>query len=100
MTKETYNKLGIIVWLILAITIGLTIYVNYSMPHGPSYPTGEIVCQNDDRGPCSEEYVEDMSNLNIPEWAKFLRKYFLLVVIGEIILASSLQVKGGKEFRD
>lgn len=51
----------------------LTFYVNWYMPHGPKYPTGEIVCQNDDRGPCGEQYKEDTRNLDIPEWAKFLR---------------------------
>ncbi len=100
MKKETLNTLGVMVWWILVISIGLTIYVNYFMPHGPSYPTGEIVCQNDDRGPCGEEYKEDMRNLNIPNWAKFMREYFLLVILGEIFLATYLQVKGGKEFRD
>ena len=48
-------------------------YVNHYLPHGPSYPTGDIVCQNDDRGPCREEYKEDLRGLNIPNWAKFLR---------------------------
>ena len=44
------------------------------MPHGPSYPTGDIVCLYDDRGPCGEEYKEDLRNVDIPNWAKFLRK--------------------------
>jgi hypothetical protein len=35
MDKKTFNTLGIIVWWMLAISIGLTIYVNYFMPHGP-----------------------------------------------------------------
>lgn len=100
MNKKTFNNLGIFVWWIFAITIGLTIYVNYFMPHGPSYPTGEIVCQNDERGPCGEEYKEDMRNLNIPDWAKFMREYFLLVLLVEFFLATYLQVKGGKKFRE
>lgn len=98
--QKTYNTLGIIVWWIFAISFGLTIYINYFMPHGPSYPTGDIVCQNDDRGPCGDEYKEDMSNLNIPDWAKFMRRYFLLILVGEAVLASYLQVKGGKEFKE
>ena len=43
------------------------------MPHGPSYDTGDVVCRNDDMGPCGEVYQEDMRNLNIPNWAKILR---------------------------
>lgn len=100
MNKKTYNNLGIIVWFLFVFSIGSTVYVNYFLPHGPSYPTGEVVCQNDDRGPCGDEYKEDMSNLNIPEWAKFMREYFLLFLLGEFFLATYLQVKGGKEFID
>jgi len=100
MDKKTYNIFGVIVWWIFAISMGLTIYVNYFLPHGQSYPTGEVVCQNDGRGPCGEEYKEDMSKLNIPDWAKFLREYFVLFFIGLPILAMYLQSKGGKEFKE
>jgi len=62
------------IWTSLIVLVGLTVYVNYYMPHGPSYPTGEVVCQNDDRGPCGEEYKEDLRNVDIPNWAKFLRR--------------------------
>jgi len=62
------------IWTSLIVLVGLTVYVNYGMPHGPSYPTGDIVCQNDDRGPCGEEYKEDLRNVDIPNWAKFLRR--------------------------
>jgi len=65
---------AIIIWTVFVVLVGLTVYVNYGMPHGPSYPTGDIVCQNDDRGPCGEEYKEDLRNVDIPNWAKFLRK--------------------------
>lgn len=74
MHKKLWFILTIIIWVAFFIVSGLTIYVNYYLPHGPSYPTGEIVCQNDDSGPCREEYKEDLSKVNIPNWAKFLRK--------------------------
>ena len=61
------------VWGAVVLVFGLIFYVNHYLPHGPSYPTGDVVCQNDDRGPCREEYKEDMRRLNIPNWAKFLR---------------------------
>jgi len=55
--------------------------------------TGEYVCQNDGRGPCQEEYVEDMRNLNIPDWAKFIRGNSLLLIIGLGILGGVLSIK-------
>lgn len=73
--KEGLRKiLAITIWTAFTIFFGLTVYTNYYLPHGPSYPTGEIICRNDDRGPCGEKYIEDTRNLNIPEWAKFLRE--------------------------
>lgn len=86
MTKKLLHFCAVTIWILFFATFGLTYYVNNYLPHGPSYPTGEIVCQNDDRGPCGEVYKEDMRNLNIPDWAKFLREYFLVPVIGLGIL--------------
>ncbi|WP_367159112.1 DUF6804 family protein [Erythrobacter sp.] len=58
--------------------LALTHYVNHYMPHGPMYWTGDYVCLHDGRGPCGPEMLEDMTKLDIPEWAKFLRsKAFL-----------------------
>ena len=66
--------LSITVWIASVIIFGAGVYVNYWLPHGPSYSTGEIVCQNDERGPCGEQYKEDLRGLDIPIWAKFLRQ--------------------------
>jgi hypothetical protein len=63
------------------LAFGVMYYVGHHLPHGPSIPTGDYVCMNDGRGPCGEERVEDMSQLAIPEWAKFVRRYGLLAVI-------------------
>jgi hypothetical protein len=56
------------------------------------HPTGDIVCMNDGRGPCGEERVEDLSELDIPDWAKFLRSHLMLTVlffgISTIVLAN------------
>jgi hypothetical protein len=61
------------IWL-AAIGLGGGIYyVNHYLPHGPMYDTGDVACQNDDRGPCGEQYEEDFHRLNIPDWAKFLK---------------------------
>lgn len=71
-------------WIILATIclialfsiLSLTYYVNYHLPHGTFYPTGDYNCKNDGRGPCEEDYFEDMSDLSIPDWAKFVRRYW------------------------
>ena len=76
------KKIATTIWSIFVILFCIGIYVNWVLPHGPSYPTGEVVCKYDDRGPCVEQYVEDMRNLNIPDWARFLRKNSNLLLIG------------------
>ncbi len=73
ISKKVIGIISTTIWVVFVLTIGLTAYVNYYLPHGPSYSTGEYVCQNDDRGPCAEEYKEDLRDVNIPIWAKFLR---------------------------
>lgn len=52
------------------------------MPHGPMIDTGDIVCQNDDRGPCGEKYIEDTRGLDIPNWAKVLRESGVMLLFG------------------
>lgn len=86
---------GPVTWafgLCAAIALTLTFYVNYYMPHGPKYSTGDVVCQHDGQGPCGEAMVEDMSELDIPDWAKFLRKnlvWTLFFLVGGAVLASA-----------
>ncbi|MCX6718254.1 MAG: hypothetical protein NTY81_01460 [Candidatus Staskawiczbacteria bacterium] len=63
----------IIVWVLFAIISVLFFSANHYFPKGEMYPTGDIVCQNDDRGPCGEKYKEDVSKLNVPDWAKFFK---------------------------
>jgi hypothetical protein len=71
-------------------------FVSHSyMPHGPSFSTGYTTCPDDNRGPCDFEYVgeeEDMSHLNIPEWARFLREYgvfiFLILIFTRSVCGS------------
>ncbi len=59
----------------------LTYYVNHYMPHGSMHLTGDIVCMNDGRGPCGEERVEDLSKIDIPDWAKFLRSNLIWTML-------------------
>jgi hypothetical protein len=85
------------IWLLVIVIAGLTVYVNYYLPHGPMYPTGDIVCENDDRGPCSGEYKEDLTNLNIPNWAKLFRssdsKLLLLGLVFAGIVVTTKNIK-------
>ena len=69
--------LKIILWTSFFVVIGLIYYVNHYTPRGPMYDTGDVVCLNDDRGPCGEQYKEDVDSLNIPQWEKFFKKSVL-----------------------
>jgi hypothetical protein len=73
ITKKAWKLIAIISWILFVALFGIGYYVNHYMPHGQFYSTGDYVCQNDDRGPCHEEYKEDLRFLNIPKWAKFIR---------------------------
>ena len=69
---------------------GITGYGNNFFPHGPAIPTGDYVCENDDRGPCHEATLEDTRNLNVPAWVKFERdneSAVLLSLLGVAVFA-------------
>lgn len=92
------------IWL-AAISLGGGIYyVNHYLPHGPMYATGDVVCQNDDRGPCGEEYREDFQGLDVPDWAKFLKgskaELLLMGFVFAGIIASRRPSGGYKEKAD
>lgn len=86
-----------VIWAILAIQMVLVFYINNYMPHGPMYPTGEYTCQNDNRGPCTKEYYEDMRKLNIPEWAKFMRKNDFGILFALLFVACLLYGKNNDD---
>jgi hypothetical protein len=82
--------LSTVIWTALAIMITLMFYINHYLPHGPSYPTGDYVSVNGDRGPLVEEYREDMSKLDIPDWAKFVRSSAGWCLIFGLVIAGSV----------
>ena len=92
LNRKVSKVICVIAWLVFVMAFGATYYVNFQMPHGPYYPTRDIVCQNEDRGPCGDEYKEDMRGLDIPSWAKFLRENlvftFTLLPVAGICLGS------------
>lgn len=100
LTKNVSKIISIIIFILFISMCGLTDYVNQNMPHGPFYATGDIVCENDDRGPCGEEYKEDMRGLDIPKWVKFLREnfdnLFLLLPVASICCISKKEDEEGE----
>ena len=80
----TRNRVAIVFLIILIMILGLTIYVNWYMPHGEMIPAG----YDDDRG--REVYFEDYRELNIPDWAKVIKgnKSTVILIIFAIGLIS------------
>jgi hypothetical protein len=56
------------------------------------YYTGDIACKTDDRN-CDLVKAEDMTKLDIPEWAKTMRRYSLLLILPLGIIATIMSVK-------
>ncbi len=73
-SQKFWKTFSSVLGIVIIIGAGLVVYVNYHLPHGPMIDTGDVVCQNDERGPCNEKLIEDTRNLNIPIWAKQVRK--------------------------
>jgi hypothetical protein len=87
MPRKLARAVSIGVWALFLTFCGTAYYVNYHMPHGPFYDTGDVVCENDDRGPCREQYKEDTRAVPIPQWAKLLRDNFNLLFMGLLLAA-------------
>lgn len=96
MSKKSLAIITKLIWASFFVVSIMIYYVNHYMPSGPSYPTGEYVCINDDRGPCSPEYKEDLRGLNIPNWAKFFKRseselLWIGLLLAGIIASSKLR---------
>lgn len=87
LTKKKFRS---IFWITVIILAGLTFYVN-SMPKGEMIDTGyEVEAPDWSSGGPVEKFVEDVRELNIPNWAKFLKLrgaelVLFLVVIGALL---------------
>ncbi len=86
--------LGIACLAVAVALMGGGYYLNHYTPRGPMYETGDVVCGNDDRGPCMEERREDMSALALPDWQKDVKAYgpilgILLAALGSGLIANS-----------
>jgi len=82
ISKELWRIVFVSSIVPLVIILGLTFYVNHYMPHGRIIDLEkEAGCEPDPelrtRNQC---YQEDMTNLDIPEWAKGIRVNWLGIV--------------------
>lgn len=72
--NKFWKSLNIVIWISLFIWGGLVYYSYHHYPRGEFFSTGDYVCEYDGRGPCHEGSIEDSSRLDIPKWAKFVRR--------------------------
>lgn len=80
--RKVVTLLTILVWIGFLVVAGLMYYANHYAPKGPLVSTGDVACEYENRGSCSEEFIEDTRNLNIPGWVVFFKKsegYLLLM---------------------
>ena len=84
--------LSVAIWVVLVALMADAYYLNHDTPRGPMYATGDVVCMNDDRD-CGPEQKEDVSNLDLPDWQKWLKLYWLLLAlplaVGGIVISQS-----------
>lgn len=95
--EKTKKYIAIVIWTVAIFVFVSGYYVNHYLPKGEMYPTGEIVCQNDDRGPCREEYKEDLRGLDNPSWAIFLKKNGVSILIALVFAGSMTSAKKPQE---
>lgn len=85
------KTLTVLIWLAFSVSGILFYYSNHFFPRGEMIDTGDVICRNDDRGPCYESFIEDTSDLDIPKWGKFFKSsggellLFGLLIAGLII---------------
>jgi len=73
-SKKFLSFLTMIIWVMFFVTTILLYCANHYYPKGPIFSTGDYICQNDGRGPCAEEFIEEVKSLNVPNWVKFFKK--------------------------
>ncbi|NCA93633.1 MAG: hypothetical protein EOM84_00480 [Sphingobacteriia bacterium] len=81
--EKTKKYISISVWIFAGLVFLTVLYVNNYMPHGEIIDLTEYGCEpSQNREEREDCYQEDMRNLQIPEWAKFLRSYGILLIMG------------------
>lgn len=87
------------IWLILTVILITTIYANNHYPHGTTIHTGEFSC-NDNGGGCAEDTKEDTRNLNIPQWAKFVKDNTNMAILAFFVLGIAGLAMSNDEVRN
>lgn len=100
MNENKWLILSKITWGVLLAYFFIIGFVNWTMPHGPMIPTGLDVCEYDKF--CREKYIEDTRGLDIPEWAKVVRRHggfhaLSLIFLGIFFSANSKKDKSHLE---
>ena len=71
LTKKYFRS---IFWITVIMLGGLVFYVNWFIPKGPMIETGyEVEAPEAQGGGIAMEYIEDVRELNIPNWAKYIK---------------------------
>jgi hypothetical protein len=95
--EKTKKYIAMVIWTVAIFVFASGYYVNHYLPRGEMYPTGDIVCQNDDRGPCGEEYKEDLRGLDNPSWAIFLKENGIPLMIALAFAGIVVSAKKSQE---
>ena len=93
LTKKIIRS---IFWISVIVFTGLVLYVNWFMPKGPMIETGyEVEIPESQGGGITMEYIEDVRELNIPSWAKYIkyRNRGVNIVLTFIIIGALLEDK-------
>lgn len=89
------KNIAIGLWVFAGIIIITVLYVNNFMPRGEIIDLTEYECEDSER--YSNCYQEDMRNLQIPEWAKFLRSNWLIIEVALAGMAFAVYYKEDAE---
>jgi len=74
LKKKTKKYIAIFIWIIAVFIFISGYYVNHYFPHGEIIDLTEYGCEPN-HAEYEDCYQEDMRNLQIPEWAIFLKEY-------------------------
>jgi|GEM_PF-6557750 len=101
MNEKFRKVLKKAIWTSVLVILFLLYYSNHNFPRGPRIYTGDIICRNDDRGPCTETFIEDTRNLDIPEWVKFFKgSKGELLLFGLLFAGIAVGKEKGKDSND
>lgn len=88
LKKKTRKNIAMSLLVFIGIIFVLVLYANNFMSRGETIDLTEYGCEpSQNREEYEDCYREDMRNLQIPEWAKFLRSNWLVIEFALIGMA-------------